>query len=145
MFKVFFHYLDRKPRFLSKIKTRLFVETIFKKEKTTLERIDYIFCSDEYLLEINKKFLNHPFFTDIITFNLSDPKNQVKGEIYISVDRVKENSSVFKTKREEEFLRVVIHGALHLCGYKDKIKKDVELMRVKEIKYLKLFTESKNQ
>jgi len=136
---VFFHYLDRKPLFTDKIKIRQFVQHIFKKEKVIIERIDYIFCSDDYLLEINKKFLKQDYYTDVIAFNLSDSSAKLKGEIYISSDRIKENAFDLKIKSKEEFLRVIIHGALHLCGYTDKSKKEADLMRVLENKYLLLF------
>ncbi len=139
MLNVFFHYLDRKPLFTDKIKIRQFVQHIFKKEKVIIERIDYIFCSDDYLLEINKKFLKQDYYTDVIAFNLSDSSAKLKGEIYISSDRIKENAFDLKIKSKEEFLRVIIHGALHLCGYTDKSKKEADLMRVLENKYLLLF------
>jgi probable rRNA maturation factor len=136
--RVFFHYADRTAPLVNKIKTRQFVQVIFEKEKTSLKRVDYIFCSDEYLLDINRSFLHHNFFTDILTFNLSDSP-PIKSEIYISVDRVKENAFVFKVTKKEELLRVIIHGALHLCGYNDKTKKESKIMRNMENHYLLLF------
>jgi probable rRNA maturation factor len=136
---VFFHYADRTLPLTSKIKLRYFIQDIFKKEKISIKRIDYVFCSDEYLLNINRTFLHHDFNTDIITFNLSNTITWVEGEIYISVDRVRENASILKIKKEEEFTRVIIHGALHLCGYKDKTKKETKIMGNMEDKYLSLF------
>ncbi|MFM9910999.1 MAG: rRNA maturation RNase YbeY, partial [Chitinophagaceae bacterium] len=89
-------------------------------------------------LSINQQFLNHDFYTDIITFNLSESVN-LKGEIYISLERVLENSFQYKTSRKEELHRVIFHGALHLCGYNDKSKADKLLMRRKEDAYLNLY------
>ena len=104
--------------------------------------MNYIFCSDEYLLEVNNNFLQHDFYTDIITFDLSLSKTSPTiGEIYISVDRVKENAITHKTSFELELHRVIFHGALHLCGYKDKTKKDALLMRDKEEDCLSMYFE----
>jgi len=112
------------------------IRDLFKKEKTKLEQLQYIFCSDEYLLEINKQHLQHNYYTDIITFDLSNKPNAVIGEIYISVDRVKDNAQNYEVSFKQELLRVIFHGALHLCGYKDKTQKDQALMRKAEDKYL---------
>jgi probable rRNA maturation factor len=109
---------------------------MFKKENTALERLDYIFCSDAYLLELNKAYLKHDTYTDIITFPLSIPPAPVISDIYISVDRVKENASALRTTFNQELHRVIFHGALHLCGYIDKSKSDQKLMREKEDSYL---------
>jgi rRNA maturation RNase YbeY len=114
---------------------KAFIALLFKKEKKKLTSLNYIFCSDEYLLDINKQYLNHDFYTDIITFELSDNES-TEGEIYISIDRVKENALQFGTAFQEELHRVIFHGALHLCGYKDKTKADIAEMRRKERKYL---------
>ena len=105
-------------------------------EKKGLERLDYLFCSDSYLLEINRKFLNHDFYTDILTFDLSNNPKLTIGEIYISVDRVKENAMELSNSFKEEIHRVIFHGALHLCGYKDKLKADILIMRQMENRYL---------
>lgn len=96
--------------------------------------IDYIFCSDEFLLEINKTHLSHDEYTDIITFSLHD--NPLSGEIYISIDRVKENADTFQTTFENELSRVMIHGILHLCGYDDHSDDDIEEIRQKEEEYI---------
>jgi probable rRNA maturation factor len=115
------------------------IRDLFKKEKTKLEQLQYIFCSDEYLLEINKEHLQHNYYTDIITFDLSENPNAVIGEIYISIDRVKDNAQTYKVPFKHELLRVIFHGALHLCGYKDKTEKDQSLMRKAEDKYLQYY------
>jgi probable rRNA maturation factor len=120
------------------------VRDIFKKEKTKLEQLQYIFCSDDYLLEINKQHLKHNYYTDIITFDLSEKPNSVIGEIYISVDRVKDNARNYEVSFKQELLRVIFHGALHLCGLKDKTEKDQILMRKAEDKYLHYYS-SKNK
>jgi probable rRNA maturation factor len=121
---------------------KAFIPQIFKKEGKPLETLTYIFCSDEYLLEVNKNFLQHDFYTDIISFDLSESKSSPTiGEIYISVDRVKENAITHQTTFEQELHRVIFHGALHLCGYKDKTKKDSLLMRDKEEDCLSMYFE----
>ncbi len=94
--------------------------------------IDFIFCRDEYLLGLNQQFLNHDTFTDIITFDLSEGTELLKGEIYISIERVAENASKFETDYNEELHRVIFHGILHLCGFKDKKKEDQQIMRMME-------------
>jgi probable rRNA maturation factor len=115
------------------------IAALFKKERTRLDELNYIFCSDEYLLDINRNYLQHDDYTDIITFDLSDESGMVKGEIYISIDRVKENARIFSVPLQQELRRVIFHGALHLCGYKDKSNKDIQAMRTAENKYLSYF------
>lgn len=136
---VTFQYADRKLALAQKTAIRVFVETIFKKEKNKLAHINYVFCSDTYLLNINRNFLSHDYYTDIITFGLSEPSEPVEAEIYISVDRVKDNAGQLGVSFKEEMLRVIFHGALHLCGYKDKKKSDITLMREKENHYLSTY------
>ena len=126
--------LPRRPEGVNLLLARL-----FKKEKTKCASLSYIFCSDEYLLNINREFLMHDDYTDIITFDLSDRGDPVQGEIYISIQRVKDNAAEFKVPFKDELLRVMIHGALHLCGYKDKSKADKLDMRAKEEEYLRMF------
>ena len=120
-----------------------FIIQLFIKEKKSLQSIDIIFCSDEYLLEINKQHLQHDFYTDIITFDLSEsPSNPIIGELYISIDRVKDNAALRDEKFSTELLRVIFHGLLHLCGFKDKTKSDIKTMREKEDEYLGLYNNS---
>lgn len=121
------------------------IATLFRREKTRLTELNYIFCSDAYLLNINQTYLQHDDYTDIITFELSDEPGKVKGEIYISIDRVKENAGTFKVSFQQELRRVVFHGALHLCGYKDKTNKDIQAMRAAENKYLSYFLSTLKQ
>lgn len=112
------------------------ISSLMEEEGRSFKSLDYIFCSDEYLLGINQSYLQHDELTDIITFDLSEGGNEVVGEIYISVERVADNSLLFNTSFQDEFRRVVFHGALHLCGYKDKTKKEEAEMRAKETYYL---------
>lgn len=122
-------------RLNNRIKLTEFICKLFKKEGYTLESLDYIFCSDEYLLKINQDFLQHDDYTDIITFDLSESE-AVVGEIYISIERVQENARLHGQSFSDELLRVIFHGALHLCGYKDKTQKDKMLMTRMEDYYL---------
>lgn len=124
-----------------KNRTRLkeFIRELFEREEQGLSRLQYVFCTDEYLLQINREFLKHDTYTDIVTFELSSDPEVTEGEIYISIDRVKENAERYEVTGNYELHRVMFHGALHLCGYKDKTKEDIELMRRKEDEYLKLY------
>jgi rRNA maturation RNase YbeY len=112
-----------------------FISSILISEKKTEGDIVLIFCSDDYLLEINKKHLNHDYYTDIITFDYC-VENIVSGDLYISVDRIKENAKTFEDTFINELTRVVIHGVLHLCGHNDKTEADQKNMRNLENKYL---------
>ena len=140
MQKVNFQKADSALTLKSKTELKAFIETLFKKEKTALATINYIFCSDKYLLSINQQFLNHDTYTDIITFGLHDKGTPVVAEVYISTERVKENAATHGVTYTNEMLRVLFHGALHLCGYKDKSKADILTMRSKEDVYLKRYT-----
>ena len=116
----------------NRTKLKTFLKALFKKEGQGLQSLQYVFCSDAYLLEVNQQFLQHDTYTDIITFELSEVPDETAGEIYISIDRVRENAGKFGVSEELELHRVIFHGALHLCGYKDKSKKEATLMRQKE-------------
>ena len=131
----FFH--EKKTRVNKSKALKQFIASIFNKEAKALDTLTYVFCSDSYLLNINRQYLQHDFYTDIISFNLSDhPDSPIIGEIYISTDRVKDNASIHHTNFEQELHRVIFHGALHLCGYKDKTKAQQKEMRAKEDFYL---------
>jgi len=104
----------------------------FKKEKRSLEQLNVVFCSDKFLLGINKKFLKHDFLTDVITFHYNKKNAPVEGEIFISVERVKSNSKKFDASFRDELHRVIIHGVLHLCGYSDKTPIAKSAIRRKE-------------
>ncbi|MFN4762046.1 rRNA maturation RNase YbeY [Gillisia sp. Q332] len=114
------------------------IERVIDSENKKLEEISYIFCDDDYLLDINMKYLDHDTFTDIISFDYSIG-NILQGDVYISTERVEENSREFNVSFEEELRRVIIHGVLHLCGYNDKTEEESSLMRLKEEEKLKLF------
>ena len=136
---ILFRNADKTFLFPDKKGLKQFIELLFKKEKKGLYELTYVFCSDEYLLGINRDFLQHDYYTDIITFDLSENPKQIIGEIYVSIDRIKDNAKTLNTSLKEETLRVLFHGALHLCGYKDKAKTDIIKMRKKEEQYLSLY------
>ncbi len=115
---------------------RTWLETSANQEGYSIKSLNIIFCSDEYLLAINQQFLQHDYYTDIITFDYNIEK-AIIGELYISIDRVQDNAQKSKATIENELYRVIIHGVMHLCGYKDKRKNDVKIMRTKEEKYIK--------
>jgi len=137
--KIRFHFLEGDITLTERSSLKAFIENLFKREKKKLSGLNYIFCSDDYLLDINKQYLKHDFYTDIITFGLSDPGKPISGEIYISLDRVRDNANQFNTTLKREIHRVIFHGALHLCGYRDKKKEEEILMRKMEDKYLSLY------
>jgi probable rRNA maturation factor len=114
------------------------IKNVITSEERKTGEISYIFCDDDYLLELNKDYLNHDTLTDIITFDYSVGKI-VQGDIFISIERVKENSGLFNVSFPEELRRVIVHGILHLCGYKDKTAEESKLMRLKEEEKMKLF------
>jgi len=116
-----------------------FIEFLFSNEQKVPGEISYVFCSDEFLLNVNRDFLNHDFYTDIITFDMSSNKKIINGDIYISIERVKENAKKFSVSIDKELHRVIFHGALHLCNYKDKSNKDKIKMRSMEDKYMKMY------
>ena len=133
-----FHFLEK-----ISLKDRQILKStltaLFKKEGKKLAELQYIFCSDEKLLEINRQFLQHDYYTDIITFALSGANQPITAEIYISVDRIRENAREFGSTVKNELLRVIFHGVLHLCGYKDKTPKDQAIMRKMEEVYLRSY------
>ena len=129
--KVYFFNEFGKFRLTDRRKLKSFIEDIFKKHGRKLSFINYVFVNDNKLLEINKRFLNHNFLTDIITFELSTG-SPVEAEVYISIDRVRENSKDLKLSFNSELHRVIFHGVLHLCGFSDKTKKGEVLMRKNE-------------
>ncbi len=133
--KIYFYY---QAKFNLGERTRLkkFVVSIFRTEKKSLLRLNYVFCSDRQLLKINQQYLGHDFYTDIISFGLSEGSAPVEGEIYISIDRVRENAAILQIAFREELLRVIFHGALHLCGYRDKTRNEIKRMRSAENFYL---------
>ena len=114
---------------------RKWISSVILEEECKIGEINYIFCDDTYLHNLNVNFLDHDTLTDIISFDYSVGK-ELHGDIYISIERVKDNATDFKTSFHNELSRVMVHGVLHYCGYKDKAKTDAELMRSKEDYYL---------
>jgi rRNA maturation RNase YbeY len=112
---------------------------IFKQEDGEIGDINYIFCNDDYLLNINQEYLNHDYYTDIISFPLSEKPDPISGDIFISIDMVKENALQIKVNFDEEILRVMAHGVLHFLGYKDKKEDEAAMMRKKEDEMISLF------
>lgn len=133
--KVCFFFENTKVSLSGRTKLKSFITAIFKKEGKQLESLNYIFTTDKNLIHINKKYLNHNTYTDIITFDLSESHKTI-GEVYISVDRIRENCKELKTTFRAELHRVIFHGALHLCGYNDKTQKERSDMRMAEDHYL---------
>ncbi len=134
--QIFFHYPTHSFSLKDRNKLKRFIFLLIKAEKKKLETINYIFCTDAYLLELNKQYLKHNTLTDIITFELNATNEPILSDIYISIDRIKENAKTFNIPFKKELHRVIFHGALHLCGYKDKNKEQMNLMREKEDFYL---------
>ena len=134
--KICFHFLYKPFYFPHRTRLKAFLLKQMKKERKSVEAINYIFCSDEYLLKLNQDFLKHNTYTDIITFELSPEGQPLLADIYISIDRIKENTKTFQTTFIKELHRVIFHGALHLAGYKDKDKEQVGKMRKMEEGYL---------
>jgi probable rRNA maturation factor len=138
--KVYFFIQHPWKGFKNRKILKSFVEDIFKNEKRGLDQMNYIFCSDKQLLVINKKYLNRNYYTDIITFDLSENKKTVRADAYISLDRVRENAHNLGAPIHTELHRIIFHGALHLCGYNDKKNNEAILMRKKEAFYLNQFS-----
>ncbi len=118
---------------------KAWIESSISCEHKKLASVSFIFCSDNYLLKINKEFLKHNTLTDTITFNYSNKRNSIEGEVYISIERVRENAAKFNSYFEAELRRVMIHGTLHLCGYTDKSLPDKTEMKKMEEYYLSLY------
>lgn len=127
-----FFFLEQNISLRERASLKRFITEIFKRERRRLKSLTYIFCSDEYLLQINQSHLKHNYYTDIITFDLSEVPGQTIGEIYISTDRVRDNAASLGVTIKEELHRVIFHGALHLCGYKDKAPAHAKQMRAAE-------------
>ncbi len=133
-------YFQAGPITLSNRKIlKMFIAQMIVAEDKLLNQLNIIFCSDAYLLKINRKYLKHNFYTDVITFNLSSENKQVTGEIYISAERVKENALTLKVEFQQELHRIIFHGVLHLCGFSDHTLPGKRVMQVKENQYLSIY------
>ena len=131
-----FHYADVKPLRWKVSLWKNWLKSIAANEGYKIAEINYIFCSDEYLLQVNRERLQHDYYTDIITFDLSDEPGILESDIYISTERVTDHAQKYSISFESELARVTAHGILHLCGYKDKTKAEITEMRAKEDFYL---------
>ena len=135
---VFFHVESIQFKLKQTRAIKQWVKAVIEKHEMKLGVVSYVFCSDEFLLKMNQEHLNHDYYTDIITFDYSE-KGVIEGDIFISIDRVRENAISERVVFENELHRVMIHGILHLLGFKDKTKKEQELMRLNENQALMLF------
>ena len=136
---VFFNNADKSTSLRSRTVLKTFINKQCLKEGIHIETLQYVFCSDAFVLDINNRYLNHNYYTDIISFDLSEQKGRLIGDVYISIDRVKENAKTEGHPYMHELLRVIFHGALHFCGYKDKKPADQKIMRSMEDKWLKAY------
>ena len=118
---------------------KAWLKKVAEKEGFKINDLKYIFCSDEYLHKINLEYLNHDTYTDIITFDNSEEEKVIEGDIFVSIERIRENSIILNTLLEEEIKRVIVHGLLHLCGYNDYSIEEKEEMRRFESEYLLIF------
>lgn len=121
------------------VKTKQWIKSIVQSEGFTLKNLNYVLCSDEYLLQMNREYLDHDYYTDIITFDNSESDRDIEGDIFISLERVQENAQSESVRADDELRRVLAHGVLHLCGYDDHTHEDKELMREKENFHLSRF------
>ena len=133
---VFFYFDNTAFSLRNRKGLKRFVVQIFKSKKRRLGGLIYVFSTDRRVLQINRQYLNHDFYTDVIAFDLSDTQRNVQGEVYISVDRVRQNASTFKVSFSRELHRVIVHAALHLCGYQDKTAGERATMKKEEDRYL---------
>ena len=133
-----YYFEDTAFKLKAKTKIKNWLKLVAEREVYTLGNVSVIFCSDNYILDINQRFLQHDYFTDIITFDYSEG-SKISGDLFISVDSVKENSIEYGTDFENELHRVIVHGILHLIGYDDHTDEDVRIMRSKENYYLSLY------
>ena len=134
-------YFDsvKKPAFAKPVQWKKALKRIAEMEKYKIKELTYVFLTDEELLAMNIQYLQHDTLTDIITFDNSSEPKSIEGDIFISLERVEDNARKYKVSYEVESQRVLAHGLLHLCGYKDKTKKDAALMRQKEETAIQLF------
>ena len=135
---ILFYHEDVKPLKLERRKIKTWISSVITSENKKTGSINFIFCSDEYLLQVNKQYLDHDYFTDIITFDYVEGK-LISGDIFVSVDRVSENADKFQVSFDEELRRILVHGVLHLLGYPDKEPEQKKVMTQKEDHYLSTF------
>ncbi|ODS80331.1 MAG: rRNA maturation RNase YbeY [Cytophagaceae bacterium SCN 52-12] len=130
---------DISHKLVSPVKTKQWIRSIIEAEGFTPGTVNYVLCSDEYLLEMNRQYLEHDYYTDILTFDNSESETEIEGDIFISMERVLENAGNESVSPDVELRRVLAHGVLHLCGYDDHAAEEKATMRKKEDYYLSLF------
>ena len=140
--KIHFHFVFQPFTLKNRISLKSFIENIFIKEKCALKELNFVFCNNREIKALNKRYLNHNYSTDILTFDFSKKGQAKTSDIFISQEQVKQNSKKFKTSFKREIHRVIFHGVLHLCGYNDKTSKDKASMRAKEDYYLNKYFSS---
>lgn len=135
------HFFSEEIQFTlkEKLHRKRWLKKIATNEGFKIKELNYVFCSDEYLYQINRDYLKHETYTDIITFDNSEKKDEIEGDIFVSIDRVRENAKTHTQEVETEMNRVLAHGMLHLMGYKDKTQEEIALMRLKEEESIKLY------
>lgn len=136
---IIFFNEDINFKFQGKNLFKAWLKKVADKEGFKVKNLNYIFCSDEYLHKINVEYLEHDTYTDIITFDNSEDDDVIEGDIFVSIERVKENSQTLNTVFEDELKRVIVHGLLHLCGYDDHTPEDKAEMRRLESEYISIF------
>ena len=136
---VHFFYEDVPFELPEKLRRKRWLKELAAASGFRIKELNYIFCSDEYLYQMNVDYLNHNTYTDIITFDNSEKTGELEGDIFVSVDRVRENATTLKVEEATELTRVLAHGLLHLMGYKDKSKEEASLMRSKEEEAIELY------
>jgi rRNA maturation RNase YbeY len=133
---IYYNNIDNKYIIKEKRKINSWIKLCVAEEGKKINTISFNICGDEYILQLNNESLQHDYYTDIITFELNEKNEPIEGDIYISIDRVKDNAKTLNIPFITELQRVLIHGVLHLCGYKDKSTKEEKQMREKENYYL---------
>ncbi len=139
MSKISFLNADEKFNIPNRKKLRRFILQMFQEHNMRVKQLDFIVCSDEFLLQINKDYLFHDYYTDIITFVTKQDSYEITSEAYLSLDRIKDNSKIYQVSVLDEVLRVMFHGVLHICGFNDTSVKEKTQIRLKEDYYLKAF------
>ena len=134
-----FFYQDVHFTFVNRGALKKQINKLFKSEKCKLVYLNIIFCTDKALLQVNKDFLQHDYYTDIITFPINESKQSIEAELYISIDRIRDNAKTAAVPFKEELHRVIFHGCLHLTGYNDKSSQQIKNMREREDHYLRLY------
>jgi rRNA maturation RNase YbeY len=134
-----FFYQDVQFTFANRRALKQLINKLFKLEQCVLSNLNIIFCTDKALLQINRDFLQHDYYTDIITFPINQSKASIEAELYISIDRIRDNAKTAAVSFKEELHRVIFHGCLHLTGYNDKSSQQIKKMREREDHYLRLY------